>query len=140
MNVKWNEKICIHAGECVKNLPNVFKVVDKKFVIDKSSATEDEIKRVENSEENNKESAYLIFDKISLNIPLSGIINISEELLKLNNNIDKLKKDLIKVNDKLKNKIFIKKAPKSVIENFHNQSKNIKSSIEKTKQIINSLK
>ena len=46
MNVKWNEKICIHAGECVKNLPNVFKVVDKKFVIDKSSATEDEIKRV----------------------------------------------------------------------------------------------
>ena len=83
---------------------------------------------------------YLIFDKISLNIPLSGIINISEELLKLNNNIDKLKKDLIKVNDKLKNKIFIKKAPKSVIENFHNQSKNIKSSIEKTKQIINSLK
>ena len=46
MNVKWNEKICIHAGECVKNLPNVFKVVDEKFVIDKGAATEDEIKRV----------------------------------------------------------------------------------------------
>tara|TARA_B100001123_G_C14677317_1_gene775917 strand:- start:384 stop:563 length:180 start_codon:yes stop_codon:yes gene_type:complete len=46
MNVKWDEKICIHAGECVKNLPNVFKVVDDKFVIDKNAATEDEIKRV----------------------------------------------------------------------------------------------
>ena len=46
MNVKWNEKTCIHAGECVKNLPNVFKVVDDKFVIDKNAATEDEIKRV----------------------------------------------------------------------------------------------
>ena len=46
MNVKWNEKVCIHAGECVKNLPNVFKVVDEKFVIDKGAATEDEIKRV----------------------------------------------------------------------------------------------
>ena len=46
MKVNWNDKICIHAGECVKNLPNVFKIVDKKFVIDKSSASEDEIKRV----------------------------------------------------------------------------------------------
>ena len=47
MKVNWNDKICIHAGECVKNLPNVFKIVDKKFVIDKSAASEDEIKRSE---------------------------------------------------------------------------------------------
>ena len=46
MKVKWNDKICIHAGECVKNLPNVFKVVDDKFVIDESGASEDEVKRV----------------------------------------------------------------------------------------------
>ena len=46
MKVKWNDKICIHAGECVKNLPNVFKVVDEKFVIDENGSTEDEIKRV----------------------------------------------------------------------------------------------
>ena len=46
MKVKWNDKICIHAGECVKNLPNVFKVVNEKFVIDESGASEDEVKRV----------------------------------------------------------------------------------------------
>ena len=46
MKVKWDDKICIHAGECVKNLPNVFKVVDEKFVIDESGAQEDEVKRV----------------------------------------------------------------------------------------------
>ena len=46
MAVKWDDKICIHAGECVKNLPNVFKVVDKKFVIDQSGAQDDEVKRV----------------------------------------------------------------------------------------------
>ena len=46
MKVKWDDKICIHAGECVKNLPNVFKVVDEKFVIDESGASEDEVKRV----------------------------------------------------------------------------------------------
>ena len=46
MKVKWDDKICIHAGECVKNLPNVFKVVDDKFVIDESGASEDEVNRV----------------------------------------------------------------------------------------------
>ena len=46
MAVKWDDKICIHAGECVKNLPSVFKVVDEKFVIDESGASEDEVKRV----------------------------------------------------------------------------------------------
>ena len=46
MKAKWDDKICIHAGECIKNLPNVFKVEDEKFVIDESGASEDEIKRV----------------------------------------------------------------------------------------------
>ena len=46
MKVKWDDKICIHAGECVKNLPSVFKIVDEKFVIDESGASEDEVKRV----------------------------------------------------------------------------------------------
>jgi len=46
MKVKWDDKICIHAGACVKNLPNVFKVVEEKFVIDESGASEDEVKRV----------------------------------------------------------------------------------------------
>ena len=46
MKIKWDDKICIHAGECVKNLPSVFKVVDEKFVIDESGASEDEVKRV----------------------------------------------------------------------------------------------
>ena len=46
MNVKWNEKTCIHAGECVKNLPNVFKVVNDKFTIDENAAEDNEIKKV----------------------------------------------------------------------------------------------
>ena len=46
MKAKWDDKICIHAGECVKNLPSVFKVVDEKFVIDESGASEDEVKHV----------------------------------------------------------------------------------------------
>ena len=46
MKVIWDEKTCIHSGECVKNLPNVFKVVNDKFVIDENAASEDEVKKV----------------------------------------------------------------------------------------------
>jgi len=44
MKVSWDEKVCVHAGECVKNSPKVFKIVDDKFVIDQSAGTEEEIR------------------------------------------------------------------------------------------------
>lgn len=44
MKVNWDEEICIHAGECVGNLPSVFKVIEGKFVIYQSGASEEEIK------------------------------------------------------------------------------------------------
>ena len=44
MKVQWNENTCIHAGKCVKGLPSVFKVVDNKFVIDESGASEEAIR------------------------------------------------------------------------------------------------
>ena len=40
MKVNWDEKVCIHSGVCVKNLPKVFKIVDEKFVIDQSGELE----------------------------------------------------------------------------------------------------
>lgn len=46
VKIEWDEKTCIHAGECVKNLPQVFKVEDGKFVIDASAAGDDEIRTV----------------------------------------------------------------------------------------------
>ncbi len=44
MKVTWDENICSHSGECVKGSPNVFKVVDGKFVIDQDGAPEAEIR------------------------------------------------------------------------------------------------
>lgn len=46
MKVQWDEKTCIHAGECVKGLPQVFKIEDGKFVIDSSAAPEAEVRAV----------------------------------------------------------------------------------------------
>lgn len=44
MKVTWDEKTCVHAGECVRTLPQVFKVQDGQFVIDPTGAPEAEIR------------------------------------------------------------------------------------------------
>ncbi len=33
MKVVWNDKACCHSGNCVKTLPEVFKVENGQFVI-----------------------------------------------------------------------------------------------------------
>ena len=85
------------------------------------------------------ESAYLIVANTTLTIPLKDIIDIEEEVQKLNikknNEINNLKG----INTKLTNKSFLDKAPNDVIENFKKQSNEIKSSIEKIDQIINTI-
>ncbi len=44
LEVTWDSKVCIHSGNCVKTLPQVFKVEGGKFVIDPSAASETELR------------------------------------------------------------------------------------------------
>lgn len=44
VKVDWDDKVCSHSGECVKNLPEVFKIENGEFVIDGSAASDDAIK------------------------------------------------------------------------------------------------
>ena len=45
MQVTYDANVCIHAGNCVKSLPAVFKVVDGQFVIDQQGASEAAIRQ-----------------------------------------------------------------------------------------------
>jgi uncharacterized Fe-S cluster protein YjdI len=38
LEVTWDSKVCIHSGNCVRTLPQVFKVEDGKFLIEPSAA------------------------------------------------------------------------------------------------------
>jgi uncharacterized Fe-S cluster protein YjdI len=40
IEVTYDPRICIHSGNCVKTLPQVFKVENGKFVIDPAAAEE----------------------------------------------------------------------------------------------------
>jgi uncharacterized Fe-S cluster protein YjdI len=45
MKVTYDPQVCIHAANCVKSLPTVFKVVDGRFVIDQQGASEAAIRQ-----------------------------------------------------------------------------------------------
>ena len=85
-------------------------------------------------------SAYIVISNSTLIIPLKGVIDTNEEIGKLNLKKKNETSELINLQNKLNNPQFIAKAPKNIIEQFKMQSKEIKSSIEKIDQIINTIK
>ena len=44
LEVTWDSKVCIHSGNCVKSLPQVFKVENGKFVIDPAAADDSQVR------------------------------------------------------------------------------------------------
>ena len=46
MKVHWDSKVCCHSGNCVKSLPEVFKIADGKFVIEPQNASEADVRKV----------------------------------------------------------------------------------------------
>jgi len=46
MKITYDEKVCVHSGNCVKSLPSVFQVRDSKFAIVQDGASDDEIRKV----------------------------------------------------------------------------------------------
>jgi uncharacterized Fe-S cluster protein YjdI len=46
IKVEWNDKVCIHSANCVKKLPEVFRVEGGKFVIDEKAASEGAVRAV----------------------------------------------------------------------------------------------
>ena len=44
LQVSWDKDVCIHSGNCVKSLPEVFKVEGGKFVIDPSAADDSQVR------------------------------------------------------------------------------------------------
>jgi len=49
MQITFNKDKCIHNGQCVVNLPEVFQVKDGKLLIIQDGAPEKEIKTIVNA-------------------------------------------------------------------------------------------
>ena len=85
-------------------------------------------------------AANIVVANSTLILPLIGIIDSITEIKKLTQKKDNQLFELQKIKSKLENKKFIEKAPEQVVTQFKNQVEDIKSSIEKIEQIINTIK
>ena len=84
-------------------------------------------------------SANIVVANSTLIIPLSGVIDTTAEIKKLTDKKNKKLIELQKIQDKLENKKFILKAPEQIVTQFKNQEQEIKYSIEKIEQIIDTI-
>lgn len=46
MKVVWNDQACCHSGNCVKTLPEVFKVENGQFLIQPENAGAEQVRQV----------------------------------------------------------------------------------------------
>ncbi len=49
LEVTWDSKVCIHSGNCVKTLPQVFRVESGKFVIEPAKADDERVRATVNA-------------------------------------------------------------------------------------------
>ena len=84
-------------------------------------------------------AAYIVVADTALTIPLKNIVDTRKEVKKLQEKKNKKLSNLTNINSKLTNSSFLKKAPEEIIEQFNQQASEIKSSIEKIDQIIDTI-
>ena len=80
------------------------------------------------------ESATALVGEMKLLIPMAGLIDKDAELKRLNKEIDKLEKDIARVEGKLQNENFISKAPPAVVEKERAKITEASASLEQLKE------
>ena len=134
LNISYKNEIDIIIDTKNDNLKNFITNYKKEF--ERLLKTKS-ISYEENTSQKN--SAFIVLSDITILVPLEGIVDTEKEIIKLENKIITHNEKLKSVLDKLNNKAFIEKAPDDVIENFKIQEQQIKSSIEKINEIMNTI-
>ena len=87
-----------------------------------------------------KKSASAVVGNSKIIIPLEGLINFDEEIARQNKKIEKLDKEKMSLEGRLKNKNFVEKAPKELIEETKARADELESQINAINELIETLK
>ena len=87
-----------------------------------------------------KKSASAVVGNSKIIIPLEGLINFDEEIARQNKKIEKLDKERMSLEGRLKNKNFVEKAPKELIEETKARADELNTQINAIKELIETLK
>ncbi len=82
------------------------------------------------------ETIQLVFNDIILQIPLKGIVKISEEKQRLEKDLEKLDLDIKSTNDRLENPEFKIKAPEHIIEELTQRIEDFETKRKKLKKLL----
>ena len=126
MNVPPN-KLCKMIVQCNSEQKSI---LNSHSLIIKSLAKIETIEMTEDSKKPSQ-SATAIVDNMEIFIPLKGIIDFDIEKKRLQKRIKELKNHLIGANSKLKNKEFLKRAPKNVVDREKEKKEDMVLELEK---------
>ena len=115
---------------------------DKKNILNKNLSVFKRLGRVSNIFDSkiNKNGINIIVGVDSVTLYFDKDINLLEQKLKISNKVKDLEKKLTILKKKLKNKSFLKNAPKSIIQKEKNSLLNYSIELKKLNSILNSIK
>ena len=126
MNVPPN-KLCKMIDQCNSEQKSI---LNSHSLIIKSLAKIETIEMTEDSKKPSQ-SATAIVDNMEIFIPLKGIIDFDIEKKRLQKRIKELNNHLIGANSKLKNKEFLKRAPKNIVDREKEKKEDMVLELEK---------
>jgi len=117
MNIKPNQPIpVICAGGNTKDKAMISDYADSLNILAKTS----EIICMD-SKDTAPISAVSVVGEMEQLIPLKGLIDKTQESVRLKKEINKLKKEILQFNKKLENEAYVKRAPKEIVEQDKNR-------------------
>ena len=85
------------------------------------------------------QSATAVVENLEIFIPLKGLIDIEQEIIRLEKQVSDMQGRLNAVSKKLENKNFVDRAPREIIAHERNKFKDYNQQLDKLKENLNSL-
>lgn len=136
LNIPLSTKMDIEIRPTEKDMP-VFKAVISYL---QRLARVGEVTFENESAAIPKKSASAVVGSSKIIIPLEGLIDLDEEISRQNKKIEKLDKERMSLTGRLKNKNFVDKAPKELIEETQARADELTLQINTIQELIDSLK
>ena len=134
-NVKPNEKIQCHLSSKSKDQLSLLQ--DNETLL--KNLMRADLLTIDGRAAETKNSAATIVEDIKAVVPLSGLIDVGRERDRMLGQIEEQKRATKGLDSRLKNREFIKKAPKDIIEKEKERLKSIHEKIRELEQIVSSL-
>ncbi|TDT69124.1 valyl-tRNA synthetase [Hypnocyclicus thermotrophus] len=121
------------------SVENELKVLEENSIFIKNLAKLSNLKYGRNMERP-ASSGFRVANGSELYVPLEGILDLDAEIKKITMQIEKIEKELAKVNGKLNNEKFVSKAPTAIIEREKKIQKEYEDKLSKLKANLESFK